>query len=126
MNPSQLIAVSLCVNDPDNGVADGRVSGLSISHLSIDVESGHWRQSDNPSYEHLARENKIRVGRFKYPIFGYRSWVGNWCWDEVALTHDDARRLISHLVDRGFQITMRPLEGEGVALLPPEPQQRMA
>ena len=37
------------------------------------------------------------VGRIKVRCLSYQSWVGNWCWDSIAVAWPDALKIINYL-----------------------------
>lgn len=119
------VFVSLCVNDPDNGMDTGRCCAVHVSDdgEDIELETGNLRDADNPTFAIERRMfrgmqcAKVRIGRHSYWIGGYRQWYGNWCWDAVSMSRREARRLIRNLLARGFTVTAAPLDTE---LLPPE------
>lgn len=62
-------------------------------------------------------ETKVRVSRRLFRITGYRSFVGNVCWDEVGMGQGEAKRLLAYLLERGFWAYDWSCEGPWVALI---------
>lgn len=123
------VAVMLCVNDPANGMFTGRVCGVEILDdegvfAELELETGFWYDSENPTCDIDPAKNKLRIGRRVWPISGWHPHVGNWCWDQVWMRPKHARELIAHCVKRGFTITMAhddseylPAESRGSSVL---------
>ena len=101
---SSYIRVSLAVNDGDNGMPQGWVGAVDVGDIGEDLmlESPVW--NGGPTFSRVD-DNRIRVGRFVYPIIGYGFHVGNWCWDAVTMELEQARRLVRNLLAWGFQAT---------------------
>ncbi len=51
----------------------------------------------------------LQLGRFRIKILSYKSWFGNWCWDSVVTTREDARFAFRGLLDRGFEVVCGPV-----------------
>lgn len=47
-------------------------------------------------------QDAVRIGGELYRITGRVRFVGNWCWDEVGVTLEDARRLFVQLLAGSF------------------------
>ena len=96
------ILVMLCVNDPDNGCDTGRVSAIEFSAQAdsvnpmIKLESSYWNWG--PVCRLLEGDPKrIKISRRTFPILGYRTWVGNWCWDAALVTIETANQILAYL-----------------------------
>jgi len=103
----------LCVNDPDNGQPSGRVVGVDILLGSdildtLELRGDPLAERNNPTCSIDPTMDRIRVGRRIYRVFGYKAWVGNWCWDEVTMHRAEICALIQQLLDRGFDIEGGP------------------
>lgn len=94
------MAVDLCCNDPDNGMALDKIDAIEV-HLSdetdyeikvVDFEMSWEVQSD--------RNKRIKLGDRIYPIHGYREWYGNWCWNRIWMAPADVVTLLNYLVSR--------------------------
>lgn len=100
----EYITVLLCVNDPQNGMPTGYVCGAHFGDGEIDLEGDPFVERDNPTYSVDHAKQRMRIGRHVYPIHGHKMWYGNWCWDGVTMTREDAKRLVRRLLARGFTI----------------------
>ena len=49
-----------------------------------------------PKFDYGASE--MRLSRHKYPISGFNTWVGNWCWNVYYLEPLHAGRLLYNLM----------------------------
>jgi hypothetical protein len=103
MSDNELIDVALCVNDPHSGAPTGRVCRADFGHNEVSLDTGFGYDSGNPTFAFLP-PHRVRIGRCVYTIHGYRSHVGNWCWDDVRMTRGEAKRLIANLLKRGFTV----------------------
>lgn len=99
-NRGVFIDVMLCVNDYRNGAFTGLCSGLAIGcPLALDLQSPY-----------LARHLRCEIDKHcvtlglnhRYPHFGHRGWVGNWCWDQVRLTVAAATDMLNFAVLKGY------------------------
>ena len=50
--------------------------------------------------------NRVRIGRMVFAHLGWAQWVGNWCWDEIAIV--DAKRLLRMLRSKGARCSCGP------------------
>lgn len=96
--------VSLCVNSHRNGEFRGLLSAISFGSL-LTLEPRFCDRSLR------ARVNGkwLTLGndRRSWPMLRYLPWHGNWCWDGVELTCDDAADLLNFVLAYGY----RPNEG---------------
>jgi hypothetical protein len=107
IDSSPTCCVSLCVNDPDDGTPTGHVCAVHFeddAERRLELAGDMLYDRDNPSCSIDQARKRLRVGRFVYPIRGYRQWYGNWCWDGVSMTLNDAQRLAKNLTERRFTI----------------------
>jgi hypothetical protein len=44
----------------------------------------------------------LRFSRHRFPVLGFREWVGNWCWNAVTMSHNEALRLCRALPQLHF------------------------
>lgn len=86
----ELIQVMLCCNDPDNGLFDGRLSGLEIGP-NMKFSSTQWT---GPAIRWVGT-NGMRIAGKTFNFDGYRNWVGNWCWDCVTMRGDEVLKLLN-------------------------------
>lgn len=85
----------LAVNNPDNGCDSGRVCAITFEYenspdFALELEDGDMvcrRESDG----------SLRIGRRRFPIHGYATWVGNWCWDCARVTTETAQEIAEYL-----------------------------
>lgn len=90
----ELIPVMLCVNDYRNGQFAGRVSDICVFGGQVVfslVDGDHACRIDS---------SRVQIGRLVLPHRGHREWVGNWCWDEVRLSHESVVRLMNWVRDK--------------------------
>lgn len=93
------IALHLCHNNPRNGIPRGVLMSLSIGGDRLTLDSP-W----------IDRGLKCEVGptrlflgkRKEWPHVGYRTWVGNWCWDTVYFAPNVAAEVIGFALARGY------------------------
>jgi hypothetical protein len=109
----------LCVNDPERGEPTGRVVKIDVRAREglIEVEAPGYPEHGPVCRLDLTYGLDVRVGRCRYPCVGYRSQVGNWCWDEAQMRHSQARRLLARLLRDGWTVVAGPVETD---LLPAE------
>ncbi|WP_422928634.1 hypothetical protein [Singulisphaera sp. PoT] len=105
---SNLLTVMFCCNDPDNGMFSHRIDGLDISGL-IQLEGPFDIVEDEDGNEDLVggtefetEAGSVIVAREKFPILGYRQWVGNWCWDAAGMEVAAVVSLLNHLKRLGW------------------------
>ena len=86
------VRLLLCVNHPANGEPTGRIVALEI----LDVIA---LEAPEPAPACLIRPSRglVRLAGRTYRLLGYAAWVGNWCWDEVALAEEDAVDILDRL-----------------------------
>lgn len=81
------IPVMLCCNDPDNGNFADRLSALEIGP-NMSFHSTAYYESREARMRWLTKDHVthgIAIAGKHFPIVGYRSWVGNWCWDMAMM-----------------------------------------
>lgn len=80
--------IMLCCNDHRNGIFAHRLSALEIGP-NMTFESTRWYESQQPRMRWLMMKEGgtygIAIAGKHFPIVGYRSWVGNWCWDMAVM-----------------------------------------
>lgn len=105
-----MITVSMCCNDPDNGMFDGHVVGIEIHgadgcDITLEprvVPSPSFRWLDDPPKPHDSRETAgFKVARFRFRCAPYKSWYGNWRWDAVKMSGIEVLRLCKVLRNSG-------------------------
>lgn len=93
----------LCVNG-DQGIPTGHVEKIDFmgesGETALELDSCIWPPSDCPRFSRI--ENAVRISRRKFPILGYRSWVGNWCWDCITVTPAVGADLLNYIKSLGW------------------------
>lgn len=85
------ITINLCCNDSQGDTeALHQVEIGELLHLHGDLFDG-----DDIHFE--PDKSAVHINQVRYPIRGYKPWVGNICWDAVVMTTEDAARLVNHL-----------------------------
>lgn len=98
------IDLMICVNDPDNGCDTERVDGIDVESegtdqlLELRGQPLVCRTFQDPG----GKVVQLQIGRLKMPVYGYGSWVGNWCWDCARVDLADAVRVINYVQRRGW------------------------
>lgn len=85
------IHVNICVNSHKNGMPLYRLDGLSIDDF-IQLEP-----IDRPLRCKRVGNNHLRIGKNIYRIYGYGTWVGNWCWDAVTVDVEVAQQILEYV-----------------------------
>lgn len=94
----------LLVNDGANGCPTGHIEGVDFmgdGEVRLELRDGVWPPSRSPRFTPL--DQAVRISRRTFPILGYRTWVGNWCWDAVSMRADIGADLLNYLRDLGWQ-----------------------
>lgn len=89
MNPTQLIQVMVCCNEPQNGHFSGYLTGLDLGELRLYcglTEEGCWM---------LFEGNYLKVSNDQFYVVDRERWVGNWCWDRITMPAESACRLLN-------------------------------
>ena len=94
------LTLMLCVNDPNNGNHTGRVEGIEFCvpgelDAPIKLESSYWDWG--PACRRVDGGKHLKISRRTFPIRGYSTWVGNWCWDAAIVTVETANRILAYL-----------------------------
>ena len=90
------IHVDFACNDPYNGNFVGKFHMMSVRAGEDDIDfEGPWNQSEGITFR--IAEDHAYVGRLKVPIWSYREWVGNWCWNSITVSWDEALKIINYL-----------------------------
>lgn len=91
----------LCCNDPSNGLPLNKVCSIEINDcLELECRYSDW----SPSLS--GDKDFIRIGGYKLICAGYRTWVGNWCWDGCYVRLSDLFRFFnSYRVRKWFDCT---------------------
>ena len=99
MKPKTL-TLMLCVNAPDNGNHTGRVEGIEFCvpgelDAPIKLESSYWDWG--PACRWVDSGKHLKISRRIFPIQGYSTRVGNWCWDAAIVTVETANQILAYL-----------------------------
>lgn len=91
------IHIDFACNDPDNGNYVGKFHMLQVRAGDIDMEfDGPCYQSDGITFS-VGADRIARIGRIKVYTHSYQNWVGNWCWDSIAVAWPDMLKVINYL-----------------------------
>lgn len=93
----------LSVNDGNNGLPTGHIDGVDVMGEEGDVlelRACVWPPSRCPRF--TRGDGWVRISRRKFPILGYKEWVGNWCWDAVSMGAADGAELLNYLRELGW------------------------
>jgi hypothetical protein len=88
------VRIMLATNDHRNGEPTGHVRALQILDvITLDAPE------PPPTCRILTdrRPPYVEIDGTLYPIQDYASWVGNWCWDAVTVSDDDAVTILDRL-----------------------------
>lgn len=100
---SRTISVMLCVNNPDNGNYCGRCAGIHIDDF-LDLDPRVL-----PEPRCTLNDGYFRIHRRRFPIHSHQSWVGNWCWDAVEMTHEDVAALVALCLSQRWKDDLEPV-----------------
>lgn len=98
--------VGFACNWPETGMFAGACYGISVSVRqtigALDLGGGEFAENCDPVGPKLEfTETGVKLGGREFPCVGYREWVGNWCWNEVAMKAADVADLIMHALSLG-------------------------
>lgn len=98
------VVVMLAVNDPANGNFVGKCEAVEIPDVITVEERGTPLAVEFlPDQARIAVVSGVlEVGVSRYRYWHYKRWVGNWCWDQVRMTLENAARLLEQLRDAGW------------------------
>ncbi|HEX8276074.1 MAG TPA: hypothetical protein VF615_25780 [Longimicrobiaceae bacterium] len=99
------VYVLFCCNHGEDGQPTGIVYSVDLPELGIKLETGWLDRGPVFREERTPERWLVRIGRRRFPIRGYHSWVGNWCWDQATVSSDVASSILGHLVAWGFTLT---------------------
>lgn len=101
------ISVDFACNDPDNGIYVGKFHMMQVRAGADDMDfDGPCYQSDGITFKiietpivgSISNQHLFaQVGRLKVPIYGYREWVGNWCWNSISVSWVEALKIINYI-----------------------------
>lgn len=90
----ETIQISLCLNNPNNGEPMRQLWAIDFDSL-IHLESNIMPDPGVTCYR--CDDHHVRIGRRKFPIIGYAFWVGNWCWDAIAVSIETANNILAYI-----------------------------
>lgn len=109
-----VVSIALCCNDPDNGNFTGRFDAVDIGSEILKLDNKYYPpKAPRLRYEMKSQgtqsgwgaspvEGRIKVARRYFPVIGYKSWWGNWCWDCVLLEPEVALRFLNYLKELDY------------------------
>jgi hypothetical protein len=105
-----------CCND-ERGNFTGRIEHVAIDEENITLVG--------PSITYRVEERGILVGRRRFSHIDAADWVGHWFWNSATLHTQEAKRLVSYLLERGWRAEEWPSDGPFASLFtvapPPMP-----
>lgn len=98
------LQVMLCCNDWRNGNFLGRAESVEIHDVSLEGGSVtcNWINKRINSAKSYEGTSTLRIGRLLVPCLGYKTWVGNWCWDCATVRAVHALKIINYLAKSRF------------------------
>lgn len=99
------VSISLCCNNPDNGMFAGRVSRLEIGDNLLELENTAGRDPSlrydfktegSNGFAAARAVGSVKISRCNFPIIGYKYGWGNWCWDLVLVSPEVAVDVINY------------------------------
>ena len=103
--------VMLGVNCPDTGCFEGRLSAVVVQH---DGRQLMHLDCDDLAIEEIRMPERgpgeMRVEGEAFQILSWTSWVGNWCWDAVAMRWPEVERLLRLLQKHHATVTEAEVE----------------
>lgn len=88
------IHISLCTNNPDNGMDTGRVCGI---HVGAALTLAWGEERSEPKYGISSDGKLLKLSRKEFPILGSRDWEGNWCWTGIWMTPEVAAEFLAYI-----------------------------
>jgi hypothetical protein len=96
------VRVDFACNDPDNGLFAGRVGSIHIYDQDPVIEL----ESTGADRKIAIEPGGFRLAGRVFEHHGHRTWIGNWAWDGLWMTVDEAARMLAWLHRRQlFQLT---------------------
>lgn len=93
------VTVMLAVNN-EQGEPAHHLGGIILGEAELDPP-GRVRYAIGKGF--------IRIHGHKFKIGRHREWVGNWCWDSVAMRAPEALRLARLLRRKAWACTSAPV-----------------
>ena len=95
------VDVHLCCNRAENGAWAGRLFALEVGRGDVRVH-GLLDEANAPRLARAEDRTTVTFRRRAYPVSGWATWYGNWCWDLVRMRLADARALLTAAYRAGF------------------------
>jgi hypothetical protein len=95
----EIVRVHLACNDPDSGAFAGETEMVEFQSDRHEATLGG--EIADVAFE--AGDRAVVIAGERYAIQCHSHWVGNWCWDAVTMSFEDARRLLTNLLKVGFK-----------------------
>jgi len=89
------LSLDLAANDYRNGQPSGKTDRIEIED---------FLQMEGPSVSCTIDRNKLEIDGLHFNLKGYRTWVGNWCWDSVLLESAHVAKIINHLLNKSWSV----------------------
>jgi hypothetical protein len=87
--------VMFCCNDHRNGNFTGKVFAVDFGGDGETLKLECRLEGGEPAI--AFGKGWVRVAGQKFPITAHGTWVGNWCWDAVNISPEDAAAMANHL-----------------------------
>lgn len=94
---TRVVRLDFCCNDPDNGLFDGRVAGVQLPDLDLELMASDLR---GPTLRILGN-GLLRIGRRTFKSVASKEWFGNWCWNAYFFAPPVAVELLCYLHSLG-------------------------
>lgn len=102
------ISAAFCCNDWRNGNFTGRVTNIELqvgNETGLELACEESYPSRCPEFrfdgDGEPSDKYIAISGKRFPASGYRTWVGNWCWDAVTMDAITAADLLNFLRSSG-------------------------
>lgn len=91
------LLLAFATND-DNGQNTGYATAFDFGEpLHLDMIYWNWRGIRCVQVD----ETHIRIGRRKFEVLGWGTWIGNMAWDGARVTLETANQIADHLRSTG-------------------------
>ncbi len=100
---SDLVSIHMACNDPDNGNFLGRVAQISVASDALELTAKAWIITSERGCPKLREDGRtfFLAGK-RWPFVRRKSWIGNWCWDDCAVSTSVATDFMIWLHGRGL------------------------
>lgn len=116
------VTVMLACND-DHGTFTGQIEkvefmvGVGLDAMALCLDNQFWPPAViafKPLPDRVGpNTRRALIGRRIFPILGYQTWVGNWCWDAVGMTRATAAQLVNYLAGMKLRETRKWTPDQG-------------